>query len=225
MADPISLPKGYKRLGAFAIDEDSVFTSQAALDDYLANGTAYPGQLVALVLDGQNEVQVYKINQDKTTGAVGGGNVEVDAAPTENSENPVSSGGVFVALGNKAESNHAHETDTVPTQDSTKLVTSGGVFTELGKKAETNHTHARYEVFTQGFSFSGIDSFPITIGQKVRIDSIVKAANISELRAGKNGETNRYLNISAKMSLLPCLNALHVVDGNAESGILAIRPL
>nr|WP_321405881.1 hypothetical protein [uncultured Carboxylicivirga sp.] len=141
MAEPISLPKGYKRLGAFAIDEDSVFTTQVALDAYLAGGSSYAGQVVALVLDGENEAQIYKVNKDKSLGSIGSVDITVDAEPTENSENPVSSGGVFIALSNKAESDHTHEIDAAPTQDSTKPVSSGGVFTELGKKAESNHNH------------------------------------------------------------------------------------
>jgi len=141
MAEPISLPKGYKRLGAFAIDEDSVFTTQAALDAYLAGGSSYPGQVVALVLDAENEAQIYKVNKDKSLGSIGSVDITIDTEVTENSENAVSGGAVFIALGNKADSNHAHETDAVPTQDSTKLVTSGGVFTELGKKSDKDHTH------------------------------------------------------------------------------------
>ncbi len=136
---PIPIPKNYKRLGPFAIDEDSVFATQEALDTYLSGGTCYAGQVVALVLDTENEAQIFKVNKDKSLGSIG--SVDVDTEITENSENPVSGGAVFIGLSNKADSNHTHETDATPTQDSTKLVTSGGVFTELGKKAETNHEH------------------------------------------------------------------------------------
>lgn len=78
MAGSLPLPKGYKRLGAFAIDEDSVFTTQAALDAYLAGGSSYPGQVVALVLDSENEAQVFKVNKDKSLGTIGGGGVSYE---------------------------------------------------------------------------------------------------------------------------------------------------
>nr|WP_321453587.1 hypothetical protein [uncultured Carboxylicivirga sp.] len=137
----LPIPKPYKRLGPFSLDEDDVFNSQEALDAYLAGGSAYAGQVLALLIDGQNEAHIYKVNKDKSLGSIGSVDITVDVEPTENSENPVSSGGVFVALSNKAERDHTHEIDAAPTQDSTKPVSSGGVFTELGKKAESNHNH------------------------------------------------------------------------------------
>lgn len=45
------------------------------------------------------------------------------------------------------------------------------------------------KTFTAPYSFSGFDSFPTNFGRKVRIDSVSKAADITELRAGKNGAT------------------------------------
>lgn len=64
------LPKGYQRMGAFPIDETTLFPTLAALEDYaLNNGSAYAGQ-VCTVNDGVN-VTVYKINVDKTVAAVG----------------------------------------------------------------------------------------------------------------------------------------------------------
>ncbi len=154
--NPIPIPKNFKRLGDFAIDEDSVFTTQADLDAYLAGGTSYAGQVVALVLDGQNEAQIYKVNKDKTLGSIGSVDITVDTEITENSENPVSGGAVFIGLSNKADSNHTHETDAIPTKDSTKLVTSGGVFTELGKKANKPSTQVEKKLW-----YTGADGTPV----------------------------------------------------------------
>lgn len=68
------LPKGYQRMGAFPIDETTVFGSLALLEAYAtSNGTAYAGQLCA-VNDGVN-VTVYKINVDKTVTSIEGGTV------------------------------------------------------------------------------------------------------------------------------------------------------
>ncbi len=54
---PLPLPKGYKRLGAFPIDDDSVFATQAALDAYLAGGSSYPGQFVSIADQANNNYQ------------------------------------------------------------------------------------------------------------------------------------------------------------------------
>ncbi|MGQ1786349.1 hypothetical protein [Saccharicrinis sp. GN24d3] len=144
MAEPISLPKGYKRLGAFAIDEDSVFITQAALDAYLAGGSSYAGQVVALVLDAQNEAQIFKVNKDKTLGNIGSVDITVDVNPTDNSENPVSSDGVFKALNSevvpfssvirfdrKKASQHTQDSDIHFTLDSEGHISDKEIFHEL----------------------------------------------------------------------------------------------
>lgn len=52
-------------MGAFPLDETTVFSSLALLETYaLNNGTAYAGQLCA-VNDSVN-VKIYKINVDKS---------------------------------------------------------------------------------------------------------------------------------------------------------------
>ena len=59
--------------------------------------------------------------------------ITVDAAPTQNSTNPVQSGGVYTALAAK----QATLTfDSAPTQDSVNPVTSGGVYTGLAAKQD-----------------------------------------------------------------------------------------
>jgi len=66
MASPISLPKGYKRLGAFPIDTDSVFTETDKMEAYISGASSYPGQVVALVNSADNTVSLYKILPDRT---------------------------------------------------------------------------------------------------------------------------------------------------------------
>lgn len=69
----------------------------------------------------------------------------VDSAPTTNSTNLVTSGGVFDAL---AEKQGTLTFDTTPTSGSTNPVTSGGLYTEAGNLAAgmailaNNNTHA-----------------------------------------------------------------------------------
>ena len=66
-------------------------------------------------------------------------NIGVDSTPTQNSTNPVSSGGVYTGLGKKQPTYSADSTawDTAPTASSNKPVTSGGIKTELDKKLPT----------------------------------------------------------------------------------------
>lgn len=68
MATPISLPKGYLRLGDFPLDASSVFDSFAALQTYAStNGTAYAGQICAVKDTGL----VYVIRTDLSLSQVG----------------------------------------------------------------------------------------------------------------------------------------------------------
>lgn len=79
------------------------------------NGDKYP-------LDGQSPEAIMEIVEDNS-----------DTTPTENSTAPVTSGGVYTALGTKQDT---LTFDTTPTDESTNPVTSGGVFTALGTKQD-----------------------------------------------------------------------------------------
>ncbi len=170
MADPLSLPKSYKRLDSFPIDADSVFTDLETMETYIAGGSSYAGQTVALVDTDANSVTLYNILPDKTY-EEGAGKVDVDADPTEDSANPVSSGGVFTALANKAAADHTHTTDETPTADSTNLVTSGGVKSALDEKATIPETKTANKLW-----YTGDDGNPVetdfTIDQVVQTDAI-----------------------------------------------------
>lgn len=61
--------------------------------------------------------------------------ITTDATPTQNSTNPVQSGGVYTALQNVAITK-----DSVPTQNSTNAVESGGVYSALQGIVETTTT-------------------------------------------------------------------------------------
>jgi hypothetical protein len=83
MATPISVPKGYQRLGAFPLDESSVFETLEELQSYaLGNGTAYAGQVCTVSDTGK----VYVLQSDLSLSEVGagsgsGGTVVSDTAP------------------------------------------------------------------------------------------------------------------------------------------------
>lgn len=75
------------------------------------NGDKYP-------LDGQSPETIMQIVEDNS-----------DTTPTENSDAPITSGGVFTALGTKQDT---LTFDTEPTDASTNPVTSGGIKSYLG---------------------------------------------------------------------------------------------
>lgn len=77
----------------------------------IINGDKYP-------LDGQSPETIMEIVEANS-----------DTTPTENSTAPVTSGGVYTALGAKQDT---LTFDTTPTDESTNPVTSGGVYTAIG---------------------------------------------------------------------------------------------
>jgi hypothetical protein len=68
MPAPLSLPKGYQRLGSFPLDDTFVFGTKAELDTYAStNPTAYTGQICSVGDTGL----VYVILADKSLSQVG----------------------------------------------------------------------------------------------------------------------------------------------------------
>lgn len=60
-----SMPLSYKRLYSGALDEDSVFESLEAAQEYATGPTSYAGQIIGVKVDGNN-YSPYIINADKT---------------------------------------------------------------------------------------------------------------------------------------------------------------
>lgn len=60
-----SMPLSYKRLYSGALDEDSVFDSLDAAEEYVAGPTSYAGQIIGVKVD-NNNYRSYIINADKT---------------------------------------------------------------------------------------------------------------------------------------------------------------
>ena len=81
----------------------------------ILNGDPYP-------LDGQSPETIMEIVEDNS-----------DSTPTENSDAPITSGGVFTALGTKQDS---LTFDNTPTDASTNPVTSAGVYIALAGKQD-----------------------------------------------------------------------------------------
>ena len=83
------------------------------------NGDKFP-------LDGQSPETIMEIVEYNS-----------DTTPTENSSAPITSGGVFTALGTKQDT---LTFDSAPTDESTNPVTSGGLYNTLGDLTQTGIT-------------------------------------------------------------------------------------
>lgn len=60
-----SMPLSYKRLYSGALDEDSVFESLEAAQEYAEGPTSYAGQIIGVKIS-DNNYSPYIINADKT---------------------------------------------------------------------------------------------------------------------------------------------------------------
>lgn len=61
---PTSMPLQYKRLYRGPLEADSVFNSLKDAQDYLINGTAYPGQIISVFLESENLWSAYMVGSD-----------------------------------------------------------------------------------------------------------------------------------------------------------------
>lgn len=102
----------------------------------ILNGDPYP-------LDGQSPEAIMQIVEDNS-----------DTTPTENSDAPITSGGVYTALGTKQDT---LTFDTAPTDESTNPITSGGVYTALSNLV-------KYKDVTVNTSTNGYEAPSSTAG-------------------------------------------------------------
>lgn len=153
-----------------------------------------------------------------------------DDAPTQNSSNPVKSGGVYAAL-----QNVSVQTDAVPTQGSTKAVQSGGVYTALQGKQNTltfdsmptqNSSNpvtsggvyaalqgggAIPQILTVGASGS---SLPNISGQAVKLGKLVIVSF-----AGFGGSSNDYITVEGvRMSSVPAKQYFQIYNVASAPG-------
>lgn len=102
------------------------------------NGDKFP-------LDGQSPETIMEIVEDNS-----------DTTPTENSTAPITSGGVYTALGTKQ---NTLTFDSVPTDASTNPVTSGGLYNTIGDLTQTGVTGA--DVAAQISNLFGLVNFKL----------------------------------------------------------------
>lgn len=109
-----------------------------------------------------------------------------DSAPTENSENPVKSGGVYTALGNKQDT---LSFDNVPTSGSSNPVKSGGVYSALSDKVDKQ-------------AGKGLSTNDFTTAEQTKLEGIEEEANKTVVDSALSGSsTNPVQNKVIKSAL------------------------
>ena len=97
-------------------------------------------------LENKPQINSVTLSGNKTLSALGiQAELTIDSAPTEDSTNPVESGGVYEALALKQDT---LTIDSAPTESSTNPVESGGVYTALGNKQDTLTFNGSYNAST-----------------------------------------------------------------------------
>lgn len=97
-------------------------------------------------LENKPQINSVTLSGNKSLSALGiQGELTFDNAPTEDSTNPVESGGVYEALALKQDT---LTIDSAPTESSTNPVESGGVYTALGNKQDTLTFNGTYSAST-----------------------------------------------------------------------------
>lgn len=97
-------------------------------------------------LENKPQINSVTLSGNKSLSALGiQGELTFDSAPTEDSTNPVESGGVYAALALKQDT---LTIDSTPTESSTNPVESGGVYTALGNKQDTLTFNGTYNAST-----------------------------------------------------------------------------
>lgn len=130
-----------------------------------------------------------------------------DSAPTENSENPVESGGVYTALGNKQDT---LSFDNVPTSGSSNPVKSGGVYSALSDKVDKQ-------------AGKGLSTNDFTTAEQTKLEGIEEEANKTVVDSALSGSsTNPVQNKVIKEALDGKQDALSSAQlAAANSGITA----
>lgn len=139
----------------------------------IINGDKYP-------LDGQSPEAIMEIVEDNS-----------DTTPTENSDAPITSGGVYTALGAKQDT---LTFDTTPTDESTNPVTSGGVYTAIDDIVST-----KTGAFTLDQTQSGANKNGLLIKQSGNVVSIQGFISGLTLTAG----TSTVIGVVSGVSLPP----------------------
>lgn len=138
----------------------------------IINGDKYP-------LDGQSPETIMEIVEDNS-----------DTTPTENSTAPVTSGGVYTALGTKQDE---LTFDSAPTDESTNPVTSGGVYTALAGKQDTltsdTLASGNYQATSDAFEYTGV-SYTCPEGKTAIIYATTSYANSKPVGLALSGRSS-----------------------------------
>lgn len=155
----ISLNAGKWIKGAtYSVRVSAVFGTQTVVLYVLNVSVPYYAALSNTPQEYEDEIVVVS-----TFGDGAGSTITVDPIPTEDSENPVASGGVYSALAGKAD---AFTADATPTEDSTNPVQSGGVYNALAGKQPVGN-YADGSVYQKDGGDSAKITTPLSVGNGV----------------------------------------------------------
>lgn len=125
---------------------------RVAEGNIVINGDKYP-------LDGQSPETIMQIVKDNS-----------DTTPTENSDAPITSGGVFTALADKEDT---LTFDTAPTDASTNPVTSGGVYIAIDAVSDDVEevSSGIFDIVTNNITATTEDDFLAQVFANIKADS------------------------------------------------------
>ena len=134
-----------------------------------------------------------------------------DNSPTENSTNPVKSGGIYTALGSKQDT---LTFDNSPTEDSANPVKSGGIYTALGNKQDTlTFDNSPTENSTNPVKSGGIYTALAGKEDKLTFDSSPTENSNNPVKSG-----GIYAALSGKVDTLVSLDSTADLDDIKTSG-------
>ena len=192
---PISLPKGYQRLGPFPLDSTFVFDTLASLETYATtNLTVYAGQICAV----SSTSEVYIIKDDKSLVKIANNQVIVNHVADEK-------------LHLTANQNTLLDGITV-TKDTINYLTnvSSNIQDQLDGKSASGHIHANATVDTAGF---------MSTDDKTKLDAI-DGLNTGDQTITLTGDVTG----SGNGSFATTLKDTGVVAGQYNSSTTSITP-
>ena len=142
-------------------------------------------------LENKPQINSVTLSGNKTLSALGiQAELTIDSAPTEDSTNPVESGGVYEALALKQDT---LTIDSAPTESSTNPVESGGVYSALADKQDTLTFEGTYNASTNKAATESTvsDAISTAVGNLTKSDvGLSNVTNNEQIKAVSGGVTS-----------------------------------
>ena len=142
-------------------------------------------------LENKPQINSVTLSGNKTLSALGiQAELTIDSAPTEDSTNPVESGGVYEALALKQDT---LTIDSAPTESSTNPVESGGVYSALADKQDTLTFEGTYNASTNKAATESTvsDAISTAVGNLTKSDvGLSNVTNNEQIKAVSGAVTS-----------------------------------